>query len=105
MQTPHREPLFAAEATVTKHETNVGSSETQRKWEPARKNVLQYNLSPLDGAKSHTLGLTCDPLNLLSSSCNASFGISPQLGNVSLALFRTLIGLYCEDVMLQLVLR
>lgn len=28
-----------------------------------------------------------------------------QLGTVSLALFRTLIGLYCEDVMLQLILR
>ena len=28
-----------------------------------------------------------------------------QLGVVSLALFRTLIGLFCEDVMLQLVLR
>lgn len=35
-------------------------------------------------------------------------GLSPsrlQLGTVSLALFRTMIGLYCEDVMLQLVLR
>lgn len=28
-----------------------------------------------------------------------------QLGTVSLALFRTLIGLFCEDVMLQLVFR
>lgn len=28
-----------------------------------------------------------------------------QLGTVSLALFHTLIGLYCEDVMLQLILR
>lgn len=28
-----------------------------------------------------------------------------QLGTVSLGLFRTLIGLYCEDVMLQLILR
>ncbi|KAM4604314.1 FHF complex subunit HOOK-interacting protein 1A [Polymixia lowei] len=28
-----------------------------------------------------------------------------QLGTVSLALFRTLIGLFCEDVMLQLILR
>ncbi|KAM9314078.1 FHF complex subunit HOOK-interacting protein 1A isoform 2-T2 [Pholidichthys leucotaenia] len=28
-----------------------------------------------------------------------------KLGTVSLALFRTLIGLYCEDVMLQLILR
>ena len=31
--------------------------------------------------------------------------LSAQLGTVSLALFRTLIGLYCEDVMLQLILR
>lgn len=28
-----------------------------------------------------------------------------QLGTVSLALFRTLIGLCCEDVMLQLILK
>lgn len=28
-----------------------------------------------------------------------------QLGTVSLALFRTLIGLYCEDVMLQLIFK
>lgn len=34
-----------------------------------------------------------------------SFLVSFQLGTVSLALFRTLIGLYCEDVMLQLILR
>lgn len=31
--------------------------------------------------------------------------VAPQLCVVSLALFRTLIGLHCEDVMLQLVLR
>lgn len=31
--------------------------------------------------------------------------IASQLCVVSLALFRTLIGLHCEDVMLQLVLR
>lgn len=31
--------------------------------------------------------------------------LAPQLCVVSLALFRTLIGLHCEDVMLQLVLR
>lgn len=48
----------------------------------------------------------------------AHFGVTPpsvprpltpvwrwQLGTVSLALFRTLIGLFCEDVMLQLVFR
>lgn len=35
----------------------------------------------------------------------ASFVSTLQLGTVSLALFRTLIGLYCEDVMLQLILR
>lgn len=35
----------------------------------------------------------------------APFHPTLQLGTVSLALFRTLIGLYCEDVMLQLVLR
>lgn len=40
-------------------------------------------------------------LDTLVSRINTPF----QLGNVSLALFRTLIGLYCEDVMLQLVLR
>lgn len=34
-----------------------------------------------------------------------SFHSTLQLGTVSLALFRTLIGLYCEDVMLQLILR
>ncbi len=34
-----------------------------------------------------------------------SFCSTLQLGTVSLALFRTLIGLYCEDVMLQLILR
>lgn len=40
-------------------------------------------------------------LDTLVSRINTPF----QLGIVSLALFRTLIGLYCEDVMLQLVLR
>ncbi|KAJ8383199.1 hypothetical protein SKAU_G00039770 [Synaphobranchus kaupii] len=40
-------------------------------------------------------------LDTLVSRVNTPF----QLGTVSLALFRTLIGLYCEDVMLQLVLR
>ncbi|XP_041838464.1 protein FAM160A1 isoform X2 [Melanotaenia boesemani] len=40
-------------------------------------------------------------LDTLVSRINTPF----QLGTVSLALFRTLIGLYCEDVMLQLVLR
>ncbi|XP_012687202.2 FHF complex subunit HOOK interacting protein 1A isoform X2 [Clupea harengus] len=40
-------------------------------------------------------------LDTLVSRINVPF----QLGTVSLALFRTLIGLYCEDVMLQLILR
>ncbi|KAK5865687.1 hypothetical protein PBY51_019936 [Eleginops maclovinus] len=40
-------------------------------------------------------------LDTLVSRVNTPY----QLGTVSLALFRTLIGLYCEDVMLQLVLR
>ncbi|XP_056135738.1 LOW QUALITY PROTEIN: FHF complex subunit HOOK-interacting protein 1A, partial [Lampris incognitus] len=40
-------------------------------------------------------------LDTLVSRINTPF----QLGIVSLALFRTLIGLYCEDVMLQLILR
>ncbi|XP_029114904.1 protein FAM160A1 [Scleropages formosus] len=40
-------------------------------------------------------------LDTLVSRINTPF----QLGTVSLALFRTLVGLYCEDVMLQLVLR
>lgn len=40
-------------------------------------------------------------LDTLVSRINTPF----QLGTVSLALFRTLIGLYCEDVMLQLTLR
>uniref|UniRef100_UPI0037E96AC1 FHF complex subunit HOOK-interacting protein 1A-like n=1 Tax=Semicossyphus pulcher TaxID=241346 RepID=UPI0037E96AC1 len=40
-------------------------------------------------------------LDTLVSRVNTPF----QLGTVSLALFRTLIGLFCEDVMLQLVLR
>lgn len=40
-------------------------------------------------------------LDTLVSRINTPF----QLGIVSLALFRTLTGLYCEDVMLQLVLR
>ncbi|KAI2644127.1 FHF complex subunit HOOK interacting protein 1A [Labeo rohita] len=40
-------------------------------------------------------------LDALVSRINTPF----QLGTVSLALFRTLIGLYCEDVMLQLILR
>ncbi|CAL8378450.1 unnamed protein product [Boreogadus saida] len=40
-------------------------------------------------------------LDTLVSRINTPF----QLGVVSLALFRTLIGLFCEDVMLQLVLR
>ncbi|XP_061108946.1 FHF complex subunit HOOK-interacting protein 1A-like [Conger conger] len=40
-------------------------------------------------------------LDTLVSRINTPF----QLGTVSLALFRTLIGLNCEDVMLQLVLR
>ncbi|XP_077074753.1 FHF complex subunit HOOK interacting protein 1Ab [Siphateles boraxobius] len=40
-------------------------------------------------------------LDTLVSRINTPF----QLGTVSLALFRTLIGLYCEDVMLQLILR
>lgn len=40
-------------------------------------------------------------LDTLVSRINTPF----QLGTVSLALFHTLIGLYCEDVMLQLVLR
>ncbi|KAM9769238.1 FHF complex subunit HOOK-interacting protein 1A [Menidia menidia] len=40
-------------------------------------------------------------LDTLVSRINTPF----QLGTVSLALFRTLIGLCCEDVMLQLVLR
>ncbi|XP_028262446.1 protein FAM160A1 [Parambassis ranga] len=40
-------------------------------------------------------------LDTLVSRINTPF----QLGTVSLALFRTLIGLYCEDVMLQLVFR
>ncbi|KAM6949232.1 FHF complex subunit HOOK-interacting protein 1A-like [Aplochiton taeniatus] len=40
-------------------------------------------------------------LDTLVSRINTPF----QLGTVSLALFRTLIGLFCEDVMLQLVLR
>ncbi|XP_041958488.1 protein FAM160A1 isoform X1 [Alosa sapidissima] len=40
-------------------------------------------------------------LDTLVSRINVPF----QLGTVSMALFRTLIGLYCEDVMLQLILR
>ncbi|XP_063757104.1 FHF complex subunit HOOK-interacting protein 1A-like isoform X2 [Eleginops maclovinus] len=40
-------------------------------------------------------------LDTLVSRVNTPF----QLGTVSLALFRTLIGLFCEDVMLQLVFR
>uniref|UniRef100_A0A8C7IVX2 FHF complex subunit HOOK interacting protein 1A n=1 Tax=Oncorhynchus kisutch TaxID=8019 RepID=A0A8C7IVX2_ONCKI len=40
-------------------------------------------------------------LDTLVSRVNTPF----QLGTVSLALFRTLIGLFCEDVMLQLILR
>ncbi|KAL7864174.1 hypothetical protein AOLI_G00155940 [Acnodon oligacanthus] len=40
-------------------------------------------------------------LDTLVSRINTPF----QLGTVSLALFRTLISLYCEDVMLQLILR
>ncbi|XP_077380898.1 FHF complex subunit HOOK-interacting protein 1A isoform X1 [Festucalex cinctus] len=40
-------------------------------------------------------------LDTLVSRINTPF----QLGIVSLALFRTLIGLHCEDVMLQLILR
>uniref|UniRef100_A0A8D2ZQL4 FHF complex subunit HOOK interacting protein 1A n=1 Tax=Scophthalmus maximus TaxID=52904 RepID=A0A8D2ZQL4_SCOMX len=40
-------------------------------------------------------------LDTLVSRINTPF----QLGTVSLALFRTMIGLYCEDVMLQLILR
>ncbi|XP_053499903.1 FHF complex subunit HOOK interacting protein 1A [Ictalurus furcatus] len=40
-------------------------------------------------------------LDTLVSRINTPF----QLGTVSLALFRTLIGLYCEDIMLQLILR
>uniref|UniRef100_A0A8C2BQE7 Family with sequence similarity 160 member A1a n=1 Tax=Cyprinus carpio TaxID=7962 RepID=A0A8C2BQE7_CYPCA len=40
-------------------------------------------------------------LDTLVSRINTPF----QLGTVSLALFRTLIGLHCEDVMLQLVFR
>ncbi|KAK3547750.1 hypothetical protein QTP86_028808 [Hemibagrus guttatus] len=40
-------------------------------------------------------------LDTLVSRINTPF----QLGTVSLALFRSLIGLYCEDVMLQLILR
>ncbi|KAK3507573.1 hypothetical protein QTP70_028648 [Hemibagrus guttatus] len=40
-------------------------------------------------------------LDTLVSRINTPF----QLGTVSLALFRTLIGLYCEDVMLQLILK
>ncbi|XP_028973594.2 protein FAM160A1 [Esox lucius] len=40
-------------------------------------------------------------LDTLVSRVNTPF----QLGTVSLSLFRTLIGLFCEDVMLQLVLR
>ncbi|KAM8898174.1 FHF complex subunit HOOK-interacting protein 1A-like isoform 2-T3 [Spinachia spinachia] len=40
-------------------------------------------------------------LDTLVSRINTPF----QLGTVSLALFRTLIGLFCEDVMLQLVFR
>ncbi|XP_047672818.1 FHF complex subunit HOOK interacting protein 1A isoform X2 [Tachysurus fulvidraco] len=40
-------------------------------------------------------------LDTLVSRINTPF----QLGTVSLSLFRTLIGLYCEDVMLQLVLK
>ncbi|KAA0706500.1 Protein FAM160A1 [Triplophysa tibetana] len=40
-------------------------------------------------------------LDTLVSRINTPF----QLGTVSLALFRTLIGLYCEDVMLQLIFR
>ncbi|KAL4640413.1 protein FAM160A1 [Arapaima gigas] len=40
-------------------------------------------------------------LDTLVSRINTPF----QLGTVSLALFRTLVGLYCEDVMLQLILR
>ncbi|XP_059409997.1 FHF complex subunit HOOK-interacting protein 1A-like [Carassius carassius] len=40
-------------------------------------------------------------LDTLVSRINTPF----QLGTVSLALFRTLIGLYCEDVMLQLVFK
>ncbi|KAF5897277.1 protein FAM, partial [Clarias magur] len=40
-------------------------------------------------------------LDTLVSRINTPF----QLGTVSLALFRTLIGLYCEDVMLELILR
>ncbi|XP_062871562.1 FHF complex subunit HOOK-interacting protein 1A [Trichomycterus rosablanca] len=40
-------------------------------------------------------------VDTLVSRINTPF----QLGSVSLTLFRTLIGLYCEDVMLQLILR
>uniref|UniRef100_A0A8C6NU23 FHF complex subunit HOOK interacting protein 1A n=1 Tax=Nothobranchius furzeri TaxID=105023 RepID=A0A8C6NU23_NOTFU len=40
-------------------------------------------------------------LDTLVSRINTPF----QLGTVSMALFRTLIGFYCEDVMLQLILR
>ncbi|KAK2865825.1 hypothetical protein Q7C36_001881 [Tachysurus vachellii] len=40
-------------------------------------------------------------LDTLVSRINTPF----QLGTVSLSLFRTLIGLYCEDVMLQLILK
>ncbi|KAF4071380.1 hypothetical protein AMELA_G00272550 [Ameiurus melas] len=40
-------------------------------------------------------------LDTLVSRINTPF----QLGTVSLALFRSLIGLYCEDVMLQLILK
>ncbi|KAM9445532.1 FHF complex subunit HOOK interacting protein 1Ab isoform 1-T2 [Clarias gariepinus] len=40
-------------------------------------------------------------LDTLVSRINTPF----QLGTISLALFRTLIGLYCEDIMLELILR
>uniref|UniRef100_A0AAZ3R1I9 FHF complex subunit HOOK-interacting protein C-terminal domain-containing protein n=1 Tax=Oncorhynchus tshawytscha TaxID=74940 RepID=A0AAZ3R1I9_ONCTS len=49
----------------------------------------------------HTLPGNVHILDTLVSRIDTPF----QLGTVSLALFQTLIGLYCEDVMLQLILR
>lgn len=45
------------------------------------------------------------PTAAVSGSAVTRLSVSRQLGTVSLALFRTLIGLFCEDVMLQLVFR
>lgn len=70
---------------------------------------LPWVLAGQGSRKAHLKGRGRRPLCQVGGGvCFPSvcgFSLFPQLCMVSLSLFRTLIGLHCEDVLLQLVLR